>query len=111
MKAVVVFSISRRLGGKSRAPAALMFMIIINLSGLGTCPIRRVTPANAPLGEAVPESSLQSRCGAGDPLGAVAQARFGPGEDRLDDRRVGLLRRARRKRRLRVVLDAELDRF
>jgi hypothetical protein len=31
MKAVVVFNISRRLGGKSRPPAALMSMNIINL--------------------------------------------------------------------------------
>src|SRR6266403_1442166 len=40
-------------------------------------------------------SASQSRGGAGDPLGAVALARLGAGEDRLEDSRVRLLRRAR----------------
>jgi len=66
--------------------------------------MRRVIPANAPLQErfrtAPPARRLelgasQSRCGAGDPLGTVALARLGAGEDRLQDSRIRLLRRAR----------------
>ena len=66
--------------------------------------MRRVIPANAPLQErfrtAPPArrlelSASQSRGGAGDPLGAVALARLGAGEVRLEDSGVRPLRRAR----------------
>jgi len=53
----------------------------------------------------------QSRHGTGDPLGAIALARFGTGSNGRDDRGIGLLRRTRREGRRRIVFDAELDRL